>query len=278
MKVSLSTASLYVYPLRKTFDLAKRAGFDGVELVIGPEVEWRGGEYVKQLSREFALPIFSVHPPLYGFPGWSGINDSLEPYFDRAVKVTRAVDAPLMVVHMPRAKSLNDGIGSRFEKKVVLARQQLNGSGPLLAVENSSKMRAEDGDYVWRSLPDLRGFADAHDLPMTLDTAHIGTWDLDLLSSLNYFDGRVVNIHFSDLRDVPHWVLHAPRLHSYFRQHQFPGSGLLPLRGFLRELDVRGYKGPITYELSPFPLKFWSPRKAEQRLRECVEFVHSAVR
>ena len=64
MQISLSTACLYIYPLRKIFEIAQRVGFDGVELVISPEVEWRGGEYIRRLSDEYALPILSVHPPL----------------------------------------------------------------------------------------------------------------------------------------------------------------------------------------------------------------------
>ncbi len=278
MLISLSTACLYIYPLRKTFELAKRAGFDGVELVIGPEVEWRGPEYIRRLSQEYDLPILTVHPPLFGFPGWNKIHTSIEPYFDKAVQITRAVGAPLMVLHMPRAKSFDDRIGRGFIKKVVGAREQMNGGGPQLALENSSQFRARDPGYILRALPDLRGFADAHDFPMTLDTAHVGTWHLDLLDSLNYFDGRLRNVHLSDLREVPNWVLERPRLHSYLRQHQIPGTGHLPLKEFLRELKRRGYAGPVTYELSPLPLQLWSPRRAEEKLCECVEFVREAIK
>ncbi len=278
MKVSLSTACLYLYPLRKTFELAKRAGFDGIELVIGPEVEWRGGDYIRRLSNEYALPILTVHPPLFAFPGWSKIHLTIEPYFEKAMRITRAVGAPLMVLHMPRAETFDDPIGRGFVRKLVSTRERLDGTGPRLALENSSKFRERDARYILRTLPDLRGFADAHDFPMTLDTAHVGTWDLDLISSLDYFEGRLANVHFSDLSEVPGWVMNLPKLHSYLRQHQMPGSGMLPLEEFLRELALRGYRGPITYELSPVALKFWSPQRVAEKLRECVDFVHNATK
>lgn len=277
MKVSLSTACLYLYPLRKTFELAKRAGFDGVELVIGPEVEWRGGDYIRRLSDEYSLPILTVHPPLFAFPGWSNIHLSIEAYFDKAMHITRAVGAPLLVLHMPRAVTFDDLIGRGFVNKLVSARERLDGTGPRLALENSSKFRERDARFILRTLPDLRGFADAHDFLMTLDTAHLGTWGLDLIGSLDYFDGRLANVHFSDLRDVSDWVMRLPQLHSYVRQHQLPGSGMLPLKEFLRDLARRGYRGPITYELSPLPLKFWSPRQVAAKLRECVDFVRSST-
>lgn len=277
MKVSLSTACLYIYPLRKTFELAKRAGFDGVELVVGPEVEWRGGDYVRRLAQEYSLPVLTVHPPLFGYPGWEKVQQTNEPYIDRLSKIAHAVDAPLVVLHMPRAKSVDDILGRGFVNRLLLVRDRMNGVGPRFALENSPKFRERDRGYIFRSLPDLRRFADDYDFPMTLDTAHIGTWNTDLIRSLDYFDGRLVNVHFSDLRIVPNWQMRLPQLHSYVRQHQMPGSGFLPLKEFLRELANREYGGPITYELSPLPLKVWSLRRAGERLRECVDFVREAV-
>ncbi len=275
MLVSLSTASLYVYPLRRTFSLAKRSGFDGVELVIGPEVEWRGPEYVRQLSREFSLPVLSVHPPLFGFPGWRRVQTSIAPYLGKAVEITRRVDAPILVLHMPHAPTLDEGIGQRFVAGITGSSRQLNGSGPRFAVENGPLVRPRDAEYVLRRLPDLRAFADEHNFPMTLDTAHVGTWGLDLLDALDYFEDRLVNVHFSDLREVSFIVRRRPFLHSYLTQHQLPGAGHLPLGDFVRALNERRYAGPITFELSPLSLQLWSPRKVEENLRACVEFVRS---
>lgn len=276
MRVSLSTGSLYVYPLRWTFSLAKRAGFDGVELVVGPEVDWRGAEYVKKLSQEFQLPVLTVHPPLYGYPGWTDINISYAPYMEKAVALTQAVGAGLMVVHPPRASRYEQGVGKGFVEQVVASRSAINGRGPKLGLENGAKFAERDNHYILRALPELREFADKHDFAMTLDTAHVGTFDLDLLDSLQFFDGRVANIHLSDLRDVPHWLMGQPRLHSYYRQHQFPGTGTLPLRELLQELKKRGYNGAITYELSPLAVDALTPWRVEKKLRQAVEFVRSS--
>ncbi len=278
MLVSLSTGSLYIYPLRWTFALAKRAGFDGLELVIGPEVDWRGADYVKRLTQEFQLPILTVHPPLYAYRGWDLINTTYAPYMEKALAVTQAVGAKLMVIHSPRATRYDEGIGKEFVEKAVLTRNAINGSGPRLGMENGAKFSGQDDTRILRALPELRAFADKHDFSMTLDTAHVGTFELDLLDSLDFFDGRVGNVHLSDLRDVPHWMMNQPRLHSYYRQHQFPGAGKLPLRAMLHELKVRGYDGPITYELSPLAVHALTPWRVETKLREAVEFVREATR
>ena len=130
LKVSLSTASLYIYPLRKTFELAKRAGFDGVELVVGPEVEWRGGDYIRRLSREYALPILTVHPPLFAFPGWSRVHITIEPYLDRLLSIARVVGSPLIVLHMPHAKRIDDKIGEWVCEKTDVHARAARWNGP----------------------------------------------------------------------------------------------------------------------------------------------------
>lgn len=277
MRVSLSTGSLYIYPLRWTFGLAKRAGFDGVELVIGPEVDWRGAAYVKKLAEEFQLPVFTVHPPLYGYRGWDDINISHAPYMDRALALTQDVGADLMVLHTPRAHQYDRDRGKEFVGKIVAARGAANGHGARLGIENSAKFTKRDDNYILRALPELREFADKHDLAMTLDTAHLGTFELDLLDSLQFFDGRVANVHLSDLREVPHWLMNQPRLHSYYRQHQFPGTGTLPLRALLRELKQRNYDGIITYELSPLAVDALTPWRVERKLKQAVQFVRDAI-
>jgi sugar phosphate isomerase/epimerase len=277
MLVSLSTGSLYLYPLRWTFALARRAGFDGVELVIGPEVEWRGPKYVQQLAQEYQLPVLTVHPPLYAYRGWEDINVTYAPYMDKAVALTQAVGARLMVVHTPRARA-DHIVGKEFMEQAAVSRRSLNGQGPRLGVENGARFSVHDKPYMLRDLPALREFADRYDFAMTLDTAHLGTFELDLLDSLQFFDGRIANVHLSDLRDVPHWLMNQPRLHSYFRQHQFPGTGTLPLRATLHDLKQRGYDGPITYELSPLAIHALTPWRVEKKLRQAVAFVRDATK
>jgi sugar phosphate isomerase/epimerase len=255
------------------FAIAKRAGFDGVELVISPEVDARGGAYAKKLADEFGLTIFSIHPPLFEYPGWMKLQTSIAPYLDRALKVANDSDAPMLVIHMPKAQDARSGVGRAFIERVVSERKNLNGAGPQIALENRPRFRERDAALILSQPDDLRGFADAHDFPMTLDTAHIGTWDIDLLESYDHFRGRLVNVHLSDLSDVSPRVQAAPILHSYVKQHQLPGSGKLPLRDFLRVLARERYDGPITCELSPTALSIWNPRVVEQKLKQCVEFV-----
>jgi sugar phosphate isomerase/epimerase len=277
LKHSLSTACLYLYPLNWIFAIARRAGFDGVELVISPEVEWRGGAYVRRLAEKNALDVFSVHPPLLQFPGWRGSFISIEPFLARAVKVTQEIGAPFLVVHMPRSYDANVGIGREFIKGIVAEQERLAGTGMCLSLENRPRFTPRSNGLILSSPQDLRSFADAHDFPMTLDTTHIGSWDLDLLEAYAFFRGRLANVHLSDMRAVSSRIESLPRLHSYAKQHQLPGVGKLPLVEFLRALARDGFAGPITLELSPTALGIWNPRAAERKLKQAVDFVRQAI-
>ncbi len=277
MKLSLSTGSLYPYPLRAIFAIAQRAGFDGVELVIGPEAELRGGAYVRRLSKEYSLAVYSTHPPLVQYPGWRGSFRSVAPFLPRALKMTQDVGAATLVIHLPRSRDANVGVGREFVEGVVAARARVNGAGTRLALENRAYFTEHSNGLIFSAPAELRAFADAHNLAMTLDTAHIGTWGLELVEAYASFRERLVNVHLSDLCDVTARVEQQPRLHSYVKQHQLPGAGKLPLRELIRLLAQDGYAGPITLELSPTALSFWNPRAAERKLRESVEFVRQAV-
>jgi sugar phosphate isomerase/epimerase len=277
LKISISTACLYLYPLDWILAIARRAGFDGIELVISPEVEWRGGASVRRLADKYGLQVFSVHPPLIQFPGWRGSFVSIVPFLARALKVTRDVGAPILVVHMPRAFNSNAGVGRAFVEGVVATQVRLDGTGTRLSLENRARFTARSNGLILSSPQELRSFADVHDFPMTLDTTHIGSWDLDLVDAYASFRGRLSNVHLSVLRDVSARVERLPRLHSYAKQHQLPGAGKMPLVEFLHALARDSYGGPITLELSPTALSIWNPRTAERRLKQAVEFVRQAV-
>ncbi len=277
MKISLSTACLYAYPLAWTLAIARRAGFDGIELVISPEVELRGGARVRRMAEKYSLEIYSVHPPLVQYPGWRNSFISIVPFLPRAVRVTQEAGAAILVIHLPRSRDASAGIGSEFVEGMVAARARLEGRGPQLALENRAYFSARSDGLIFSTPADLRAFADAHDFPMTLDTAHAGTWGLDLLECYPSFRGRLVNVHLSDLREVSPRIERQPRLHSYAKQHQLPGAGKLPLVEFLRALARDGYVGPVTLELSPTALSIWNPWVAERKLKAAVEFVRRAI-
>lgn len=265
LRLSFSTGTLYHFPLRASFALAHEAGFEGVELVLGPEVVLRGAAYVRQLSREYCLPVLSVHPPIIPYPGQNKAA-SILPHL---VSLAEQVDCDLIVLHPPKTTATDDFHWTEFVAALLRVRET---TGLRVSLENAGIFWASDVHYILHDVRRLRAFADRYDLPLTFDTAHAGTSTYELQEAYALLDGRVVNVHFSDLvhrRIFPDW----PPLYTFFRHHQMPGDGVLPLTEFVHMLVATGYSGIFTLEVSPTAIQAWSPSRVREGLANLVQFV-----
>jgi sugar phosphate isomerase/epimerase len=271
MELSLSTGCIYIYPLRSIFSIARVAGFAGVELVVSPEVEWRGGRYVRRLAESYGLTIFSLHPPILPFPGWSDYRTSIPRLVDLALEV----GARYVVLHPPDARSLIDGRGRRYVEALTEGLQRTEGTGLRIAIENRAFFRSRDRYYALSDLRELRAFADKLDLPLVLDTSHAATSTYSLADAYHILADRLVNVHLSDMRSPP-WPLSVHFLHTYLKHHQIPGDGQLPLDDLLGRLAADGYCGPLTFEISPVALRIWWPLGVKRQLARCVAYVRRA--
>ncbi len=268
LEIGLSGASLYLYPLRYTFRLAKELGFSGLELAMGPEVRWRGGRYVRELSQKYDLPVYGLHPPMFSAP--QGLN--LGGLLPRMVHLGMEMGCRMLVIHAPKVTSPEGGGLGDLEAILETRREDL-----LLSLENQALFGEEDGGYLLGDLHELRDFAEEHDLHLTLDTAHAGTFGYDLIEAYEILRPRLVNIHLSDLRrekPMGGWSY----FQTFFQHHQIPGEGYLPLGELLRRLKEDGYSGPVILEVSPFALQAWWPGKARRNLKRCLAFVEGALK
>ncbi|HSJ57453.1 MAG TPA: sugar phosphate isomerase/epimerase [Anaerolineae bacterium] len=270
MKLSVSTGTLYIYPLRAVFRWARQAGFDGLEVVVNPQVIARGGEGVRRLAAAEGLPIFSVHPTVVPLPGWRERHGGAAP----TIRLACEAGAPVVVMHTPRAASLDAGEGLAFRRRIETWGAWLAGTGTRLAVENKAVRRATDLDYALTPLDRLRAFADQYDVDLVLDTAHAGSAGDDLLAARRVFGSRLANVHLSDLGPV--LPLAPPRLAGAVADHLFPGAGSLPLAGLMADLAHGGYEGPVTLELNPLALHFWWPPAIRRHLARAARWMRSA--
>lgn len=146
----------------------------------------------------------------------------------------------------------------------------------LLTLENIALFKKEDRGYLFGDLHKLRDFAEKHDLYLTLDTAHAGTFGYDLIEAYEILKPRLVNVHLSDLRrekPIGGWSY----LQTFFQHHQMPGDGYLPLDELLRRLKEDGYSGPVILEVSPFALQAWWPARARRNLKRSLASLRGAL-
>jgi len=267
LKLSFSTGTLYHLPLRTTFALAHEVGFEGVELVLGPEVILRGAAYVRQLSQQYSLPVLSVHPPIVPYPG----QHKAARILPRLVSLAEQVDCHLVVLHTPKVTTPEKAQWTEFVGALLRQRERSN-PGVQISLENSGIFWESDALYILHDMHRLRNFADRYDLPLTFDTAHAGTSAYELLEAYALLVGRIVNVHFSDLvhrRIFPDW----PPLYNFFKHHQMPGEGILPLTKFVHALLTTGYTGIFTLEISPTAVQAWNLSQVRERLAKAIGFV-----
>jgi len=272
MKLSLSTGSLYPYPLRAVFRMARGAGFDGVEVGVNPEAIARGGQAVRQLAEAEGLSLFSVHPTVVPLPGWREQHGGL----DRTIRLAQDAGAQVVVAHTPWTETLDEGKGLAFCRQIEALQARLAGGGLRLAIENKAVYREAHRRYALTSLDRLRAFADRYDLGLVLDVVHAGSAGEDLIHARQTFDGRLVDVHLSDLGGSR--PLRSVRtLDKFLEEHRFPGAGDLPLGGLLAELQRSGYAGPITLEVGPVDLQVWWPPAARRRLAQAMAWIKDAL-
>jgi sugar phosphate isomerase/epimerase len=272
LKFSLSTGTLYVYPLPLVFRWARAAGFDGVELVANPEAIVRGGRAVRKLAEAHSLQILSVHPTVIPLPGWRERHGGM----DRTIRLAQQAGARVVIFHTPRSESLDRGEGLAFRQKIEVWQPRLAASSLRLAVENKAIRTQAHRRYALSPLDRLRAFADRCDLGLVLDTTHAGMAGEDLLRARQIFDGRLVNVHLSD---VGGWVPPLPLwgLRTALGQHRFPAAGDLRLADLLSELSSDRYAGPITLEVNPVALRVWWPPAIRRRLAQAVRWMREAA-
>jgi len=272
MKLSLSTGSFYPYPLRTVFRMARRAGFDGVEIGVNPEVIARGGQAVRQMAEAEGLSLFSVHPTVVPLPGWREKHGGL----DRTIRLAQDAGAQVVVAHTPWVETLDEGKGLAFCRQIEAWQARLAGGSLRLAIENKAVHGEAERRYALTPLDRLRAFADRYDLGLVLDAVHAGSAGEDLIHARQTFESRLVNVHLSDLGGSRPFRS-ARLLDKFLEQHRFPGAGGLPLVDLLAELQRSGYTGPITLEVGPVDLQVWWPPAARRRLAEAMAWMKDAL-
>lgn len=236
---------------------------------MGLEAAVRGPAKVYQLAEAHNVPVLSIHPPLFPLPGWSSLSDAV-----KLVDFAAQVGATIVVQHTPDTRSLESSEGVAWRRAVDEARRRGIDRGIELALENSAIFRPQQRDYALADPETLYRFAEQHDFPLTLDTAHAASWPWDILEVYELFRDRLANLHLSDFKSVPAW-LDRPVLHTYIKHHQLLGTGDLPLRKLMTRVQADGYAGLVTLELSPVALRAWWPAKVQSNLVSTVEFIRN---
>jgi sugar phosphate isomerase/epimerase len=274
--VALSTGSVYTYGTARAFEVAARAGFDGVEVIVDDTWDTRQPAYLRRLTDEHGVPVLSVHSPFGTASGWPRSEVAR---VQRSLEVAEALGARTLNVHLPfRVHDLFVAAGAwRWAAPVVpvsrdhreyrrwlldggLAAAQA-GTPVTIAVENLPVRRVfgrRVNPYALNTWTDLRRFSS-----VCLDTTHCGTTGDDLLGVYDALSDRVAHLHLSDFDGRT--------------QHLPVGRGHLPLVALLGRLAARRYPGLVVVELTPKALPVEDETRLVADLRRQRELCRRAL-
>jgi sugar phosphate isomerase/epimerase len=264
--IALSTGSLHTYGTARVAHLAAAAGFDGLELMVDERWDTRDPAYLKEVVRAAALPILSVHAPFRSEWGGDEIGR-----LRRTVDLAHAVGASTVVVHPPLRYRW---VALRYPPFANIAFLTPVPAKPryrrwlateldayrtrvsvTIAVENMPRHRLGPclvNLFDLNEIRDLRHFS-----AITLDTAHVGTWGVDLLETYEVLADRIVHVHLSNYNG---------------RQHRLLQDGSLALGPFLAALRRRRFAGVIVVELEPDSAGAGDDARVRERLASTVAF------
>ena len=257
MKLLFSTGSLHYLPLEQVFSLAQETGFDGCELVAGPNIG--DSAFLERVFRcGEAFPVCSLHAPYTRIPAWGNNIEALA----RAVTVARRLGARVVNFHPPSWFSMELQFLKWF-RRVQDFQRELQCEEIFLTVENMPRVgrKLMLSPFFLNDMNDLIDFGMARNLYFTFDTTHCASFHDDVVAAfIRFFStGRLKNVHFSDYGDS--------------KEHLFPGRGEVPVVKLLNVIRRLGYDGMITLELSPHE---WP--KNEEWLRRLMKYAVSFMK
>lgn len=261
IKIGLSSSALYPSPVSKTFEVASRLGYDGVEVMVTHSQNSRGEERLQDMIQKYQIPILSFHAPnllLTSFVwGRSHHNKMFQ-----TVELAQKLNVDTIVVHPPmrterrHAKNFLDNV-AELERE----------SGLKVAVENM---------FPWRvGTKEARIYAPTWDEitakanNLTIDFSHAALSGLNILELATEFKDKIAHIHLCDGR------IHDGSISRTKDEHLLPGYGDQPIPQTLQFLNNNNWQGSVVAEVNLRHLK--NSQAKLKALKETLDYTRKYV-
>jgi len=229
-KVALSTSSVYPETTSSAFELARRLGYDGVELMIGIDPVATDIDAVEKLRDYHGIPVLSIHAPtllvtqrVWGTDPWAKL--------ERSAAAAKQLGADVVVVHPPFRWQRD------YARNFVAGVRRLTEStGITFCVENMYPWRAPGGElkaYMPGWDPTELDYDD-----LTLDFSHASTSSQQSLELARTWGDRLKHVHLTDGSG------------SIKDEHMVPGRGDQQAHKVLEYLAESDYSGHVVLEIN----------------------------
>lgn len=246
-KVALSTSSVYPETTSSAFELARRLGYDGVEVMVGIDPVAANLDAVEKLRDYHGVPVLAIHAPcllitqrVWGSDPWAKLWKSAE--------AAQRLGAGVVVVHPPFRWQREYGKG--FVEGI---KHLTEATGISFCVENMYPWRTPGGElkaYLPGWDPTDWDFAE-----LTLDFSHASTSGQQSLDLAKSWGDRLKHVHLTDGTG------------SVMDEHLVPGRGDQQAGAVLEYLAGQNFTGHIVLEINS--------RKSDTRAQRELDLAES---
>lgn len=246
MKILLSTTTLQGYSLDRIFEVAKLAGFEGIDLKVeSGNFDSYDAPYLKTLMERHQIKVFSIEAP----------DRYTENDVEKLVELAKKLETRVIVVSAPSLLSFS--LTNWLKKEVPKIRRKENIS---IALEN-----AKDETYLgvipkhaMNNIYEMKKFKHA-----SIDLSLLFERGSDIINTYNNLKDFLVHIHISNAR--------RGKLYSDLK------DGNLPIESLLSKLQTSDYLGGLSIKISPKEFELRSQDKVVQKLKEQIDFCKKYV-
>ncbi len=249
-KIALSTSSVYPETTSSGFELARRLGYDGVEVMVGIDPVAADIDAVEKLRDYHGVPVLAIHAPcllitqrVWGTDPWAKL--------DRSAEAALRLGADVVVVHPPFRWQRD------YARTFVEGIRRLNETtGVTFCVENMYPWRTPGGE--------LKAYLPGYDPTeldydhLTLDFSHASTANQQSLDLARTWGDRLRHVHLTDGSG------------SIMDEHLVPGRGDQQAGLVLEHLAERDFAGHVVLEINS--RKAGSRAQREEDLAESLVF------
>ena len=246
------------YPSKKlsdNFELASRAGFDGIELDCTGFGSSHEKLYLLSVDHNILIKsvlaprLCSIKPLTNLFMGDFLTHNIIECFKPGGItfNVPKSPVLKQLSLHFFRDRILH--FINKYGKDMV-------------SIENSAPSGTSVNKPIM-GIKKIRDFTYEHDIYFNYDISNCAASGRDILETYDMIAPRVKNVHFSDYGG------------DTAIDHRIPGSGILPLGRLLSKMREYRYNGNITIELHPYELHNYDESELISLYRELIGYIRS---
>lgn len=218
-----------MWELERSLGVIREAGFTSAEMMVTRDPRTQAADVAARLAAKTGIEIVAIHAPMLVMTRrvW---GPNFRKIIERSTELAKSLGAEVVVIHPPYLFELRYQGWLLGQLDMFSAEQ-----GVALAVENMFHLWVRGRrirGHRWVSPSDLARFSQ-----LTLDTSHCGVDGNDILEALDRVGAQVAHVHLSDSRGDGR------------DNHALPGTGMLPLKEFIRGLASSGFRGALSLEL-----------------------------